>query len=393
MPAGPPEAAAVAATSASLEFTGERFVPGAPGEIAHEHWHRYAFARPLTAGRRVVDVACGEGYGSALLARDAQDVVGVDLDPATVAHAAAAYRAPNLRFAVGSATALPLRDAAVDAVVSFETIEHLPREAQAAMIAEFARVLSPRGFLVISSPNRPQYSEARDYRNPFHLHELDRDELTALLAPAFPALRWFRQRRYLGSALWSEAAQSGYEALCGDARSVASAPPPEAMYFVVVAARADDALPAAAPALSLFTDADDREWLRLETQAREVLRLDDLLKARERTLGEQAAHVTHLEELVAYRDGIVAERDAQIATLQAAAQAHAAEVQRIRGDFARATSELASARQAGEALEAERERLERAIAAQERIITYRQSARWWMLLPWLRVRNLWQKVL
>jgi SAM-dependent methyltransferase len=376
-----------------LEFTGERFVPGTLGEIAHEHWHRYAFARGLAAGRGVVDVACGEGYGSALIAQVAREVLGVDIDPRTVAHASERYRAPNLRFAAGSATALPLATGSRDMIVSFETLEHLPREAQAGMIAEFARVLSPDGFLVISSPNRPEYSEARDYRNPFHLHELDRAELAALLASAFPATRWFRQRRYLGSALWSEERREGHEALCGDAHDIALASVPAAMYFVVVAARTQAALPVGTPALSLFSDADDREWARLEAQAREVLRLDALLKARDEALGAQGAHIAHLESLVEYRDRIIVERDAQLADVRLAAQRTATAFESVRGELANATHALASARQASEALEAERQRLERAIAAQERIITYRQSARWWMQLPWLRVRNLWQKVL
>jgi 2-polyprenyl-3-methyl-5-hydroxy-6-metoxy-1,4-benzoquinol methylase len=77
--------------SADLEFTGERYVPGIAGEIAHEHWHRYAFARAFVAGRRVVDVACGEGYGSVVLADAAALVTGIDIDAATLAHARAAY--------------------------------------------------------------------------------------------------------------------------------------------------------------------------------------------------------------------------------------------------------------------------------------------------------------
>src|SRR5689334_12156293 len=138
--------------SAPLEFTGERFVPGIAGGIAHEHWHRYAFARRFVPQRRVVDVACGEGYGSALLAASAATVTGIDIDAATVAHAARQYGAANVRFAVGSAAALPLPDASADVVVSFETIEHLPAEAQPRMLAEFARVLAPGGIIVLSSP-------------------------------------------------------------------------------------------------------------------------------------------------------------------------------------------------------------------------------------------------
>ena len=76
---------------ADITFTGERFVPGCAGEIAYEHWHRYAFARQFVAGKRVLDAACGEGYGSALLASVAASVVGVDIDAPAVAHAAERY--------------------------------------------------------------------------------------------------------------------------------------------------------------------------------------------------------------------------------------------------------------------------------------------------------------
>jgi SAM-dependent methyltransferase len=371
--------------SANLEFTGERFVPGVAGEIAHEHGHRYAFARRFVARRRVVDVACGEGYGSALLASAAAEVTGIDIDAATIAHAMQRYAGANARFAVGSADALPLPDASADVIVSFETIEHLPADAQPRMLAEFARVLAPGGMIVLSSPNRPEYSEARNHVNPFHLHELDRGELARLLDAAFPARRWYRQRRYLGSALWAEEGGEGFEALRGDAREATPAQPPEALYFVVVAARDAAALPPGSPVLSLFTDGDEREWQRIDEQAREVLRLDALLKARDEALGRQTAHVEHLEALVAYRDRIVAERDAELQTQVQAREAHRAKTAVLQ-------SELGSARQAIAALEAERVRLERALEAQDRIINYRQSARWWLQLPWLRVRLAWRRV-
>src|SRR5436305_312502 len=123
------------AMSDPVEFTGERFVPGTEGEIAYEHWHRYFFARRFVAGRRVLDAACGEGYGSALLSEVASDVVGVDIDAATVAHARANYAGRgNLRFVAGTLIALPLPQASVDAVVSFETLEHLDAADQPPMI-------------------------------------------------------------------------------------------------------------------------------------------------------------------------------------------------------------------------------------------------------------------
>ena len=67
-----------------MEFTGERYVPGVHGEIKLEHLQRYALCRSVIRGRRVLDLACGEGYGSALLAREAKMVVGVDIDAMTV---------------------------------------------------------------------------------------------------------------------------------------------------------------------------------------------------------------------------------------------------------------------------------------------------------------------
>src|SRR5215472_13930774 len=144
---------------ADLEFTGERFLPGVAGEIAHEHWHRYAFARGLVSGKRVADVACGEGYGSALLADTAASVIGIDVSAETIEHARRGYAAlSNLRFEQASAATLPLPNASVDAVISFETIEHLPKEDQPRMIAEFARVLAEQGFVVLSAPNPVEYS-------------------------------------------------------------------------------------------------------------------------------------------------------------------------------------------------------------------------------------------
>ena len=372
-----------------LEFTGERFVPGTEGEIAHEHWHRYAFARRFVAGRRVIDAACGEGYGSALLAASAADVIGVDIDAAAVAHARAAYAARgNLHFIEGSATRLPFPDASADAVVSFETIEHLEAIEQPRMLAEFARVLAPSGVLVLSSPNRPEYSEARNYANPFHLHELDRDGLARVLDPWFPAQRWYRQRRYLGSALWGEDESASSEHLCGDGERVDPAAIPAAMYFVVVAAQEPAALPPAGPALSLFTDRNDREWQRIDAQAREVLRQDALVKERDAALDRQTAHVLHLEKLVAERDRLVVARDNEL-------DDHRRGSHELRDALAAMTAqraaEAADARQQITALRDERKRLERAIGAQERIIAYRQSARWWIALPWLRVKLLWKR--
>src|SRR5215470_10731138 len=112
-----------------LPFTGERFVPGVKGEIWVEHWHRYHFALRWAEGRRVVDVACGEGYGTALLARRAASVTGIDLSEEAIAHARGAYKElANARFECAPCTRLPLPDGSVDVAVTFETIEHIAEQ-------------------------------------------------------------------------------------------------------------------------------------------------------------------------------------------------------------------------------------------------------------------------
>jgi len=385
-----------------LEFTGERFVPGVAGEIAHEHWHRYAFARRFVAGLSVLDVACGEGYGSALLADGAASVIGVDIAEGAIAHASGAYAGrANLRFVLGSASSLPVADGAVDVVVSFETIEHLPQADQSRMVTEIGRVLRPDGILILSAPNPVEYSQARGYVNPFHLHEPSREEIDTLLAGIFAARRWHRQRRYYGSALWSEdAAADRFEAFAGDSTGVDSVTPPPAMYYVVIAARTAASLPPPGLALSLFSDRGEAEIARMDAHAAEVLRLDSLLAKRDAALDQQSAHVRHLEDLVAFRERLVVERDGQLAAVNAAcgqvvAERDAMEQARnaVQKDHAAAISALASAQQSLAAMTAECTRLERALAAQERIIMHRQSMRWWLTLPWVRAKLWWRHLM
>ena len=201
---------------ADLTFTGERFLPGCAGEIAYEHWHRYAFARRFVVGKRVLDAACGEGYGTSMLGATAASVIGVDLDDATVAHALGRYGdGGRTRFVKGSCASLPLPDASFDIVVSFETVEHLDASDQLRMIAEFDRVLAPDGILVISSPNKRLYSDARNYRNEFHRHELYRDEFANLLQRSFPAQQWHHQRLAMWSGIWAEEPSTAAEAWLG----------------------------------------------------------------------------------------------------------------------------------------------------------------------------------
>ena len=181
----------------ALEWTGERYVPQVSGNIRLEHLHRYLLARELSKGKRVLDIACGEGYGSDLLAEVAESVVGVDIAGEVVRHARVRYRRPNLAFAAGDCAAIPLVDRSIDVVVSFETLEHHDRHAE--MMQEVKRVLRPGGLLIISSPDRHEYSEVPEYQNPYHAHELDRSEFARLLESHFSQVRLVGQRIRAGS--------------------------------------------------------------------------------------------------------------------------------------------------------------------------------------------------
>lgn len=241
--------------TASLPFTGERFTPEVKGAIWYEHWHRYSVMLSAARGLRVLDAACGEGYGSWLLAGAAAEVIGIDVDSAAVGHAVARYSAqPNLRYMHASCAALPLATASIDLIVSFETIEHL--ESQDAMLAEFRRVLAPMGALVISSPNKVIYSEETGFANQFHVRELTRDELAGKLDALFPQQTWYGQRVLAHSLIWKEAtgAERTTELVAlADDRVLEQAAPAPPMYFVVICGAKEATLPVL-PGLSVFDD-------------------------------------------------------------------------------------------------------------------------------------------
>lgn len=252
----------------ALPFTGERFTPECVREIWYEHWHRYAFARRLAQGRRVLDAACGEGYGSALLADGAAEVVGVDIDAASIAHARERYGArKNLSFETADATALDFASARFDVVVCFETLEHV--EAQERMLAGFARVLADDGLLIVSSPDKHQYSEVSGFRNEFHVRELYRDELLALLRPHFPSVRLYGQKLVFNSAIFAlDPAAGACEAWTADraGRTIAPRLDYAPMYFIAVCAKR--ALPERLAALSLFGDRDESVYAHYNHEVR-----------------------------------------------------------------------------------------------------------------------------
>jgi SAM-dependent methyltransferase len=250
-----------------LAFTGERFTPECVREIWYEHWHRYAFALALAKGRRVLDAACGEGYGSHLLATVANSVHGVDISAQAIEHARTRYgSADNIAFCVGDAAALDLPDRSFDLVVSFETLEHLA--AQKELIAGFARVLAEDGVLLISSPDKRTYSDIAGFRNEFHVRELYREELLELLQPHFRDVRLFGQKLMFQSVIWAQqGGLSGVEAqTAATDGSISSGLDYAPLYYLAVCS--NQGVPTTLPALSVFGDREESVYSHYNGEVR-----------------------------------------------------------------------------------------------------------------------------
>lgn len=189
-----------------MKFTGERFVPDKNGVLALQHYHRYEFVNQIIAlkDKVVLDIACGEGYGSLILGRNAKKVYGVDISDESISHAKKNYSSENIDFLIGDAAKIPLKDNSVDVVVSFETIEHHDKHHE--MLSEIKRVLKHNeGILIISSPDKLFYEENYpDSKNEFHIKELYKDEFFQLLKEYFDFNYYYLQNNVFGSIIARE---------------------------------------------------------------------------------------------------------------------------------------------------------------------------------------------
>jgi SAM-dependent methyltransferase len=169
-----------------LALTGERTLPDVPEE---NYWYRrhlvvYEWIRARVGGLKVIDMACGEGYGTNVLARTAASAVGVDANPEAHEHARLRYTAPNVRFARDLVETF---DEAADAVVFLQTIEHVRNPDE--VLERFKALVagSPSPLVIVSTPNvltlAPDGAEKSG--NPWHVKEYRPEEFRALCEAHF----------------------------------------------------------------------------------------------------------------------------------------------------------------------------------------------------------------
>lgn len=182
----------------SMENTGERMIPEFHEKsISYaEHINRYLFAIQHVPGKIVLDIACGSGYGTAMIANaGARRVIGIDKSTEAIYYAREVYGKNNIEWIVSDAENISLNDESIDVVVSFETLEHVynPRE----FLSECTRILKQDGIFICSTPNNKMTLGD----NEFHTHEYSLDEYRLLLENFFQYNRIYYQGEWFSTAI------------------------------------------------------------------------------------------------------------------------------------------------------------------------------------------------
>ena len=279
------------------EFTGERVIPGlVDDDLFNEHVARYRFAtrvaKQFGPSAAILDAGCGTGYGSARF-EFAASVTAMDISDDAVQHARENFARPNIRYTQASCESLPFSDASFDLVCAFEVIEHLERWDE--LIREARRVLKPAGLLIVSTPNKAYYAEARAEAgpNPFHTHEFEYAEFEQALSAVFPNVRLWSQN-HAASVVFAPARPVGAQLdASGDPH------PEQAHFFLALCGQQEIELN------------DVYAWLPSS---------GNLLRERER-------HIAKLTEELAQKDTWLERQSAELAALQTAHEQTLSELQ------------------------------------------------------------------
>ncbi|MFC1888284.1 methyltransferase domain-containing protein [Thermodesulfobacteriota bacterium] len=281
----PEQEAGVDGESPMLQWDGERFLPWLKTPFVHyEHLHRYLFSREFVEGGKVLDLACGEGYGSFMLAERAKEVVGVDINATAIKHARAKYAKENLNFIQGSMTAIPIGGGAeFDVIVCFEAIEHIKEHQE--LIGKVKQLLKEEGIFLVSTPNTAITSFLDLSENPFHLKELSFDAFNSLLSRSFKYVAIYGQEIYPASHIFPLVGDTsaGREYLLERIGLEFSPVPPEkkvARYFIALASdRPLEARPKNSYVLDLSRSAFPKGHPNKNKEKRKIRRLKRMVWA------------------------------------------------------------------------------------------------------------------
>jgi SAM-dependent methyltransferase len=166
-----------------------RIIPeNVPPKFLAQHLKPYEFVKNRVRGKRILEIGCGDGYGSAYLAEAAQEVIGIDYDRQTILRAQQKYKAQNLAFSCMEATGLELPDNYFDIICSFQVIEHIPQDGLKQYLREARRVMKDSGEFCLSTLNLSNAMKSGQAyaKNPAHTKEFILAELRDLLTSVFP---------------------------------------------------------------------------------------------------------------------------------------------------------------------------------------------------------------
>jgi arylsulfatase A-like enzyme/glycosyltransferase involved in cell wall biosynthesis/ubiquinone/menaquinone biosynthesis C-methylase UbiE len=325
----------------NLYWTGERYLPyidpAITGtEIHYEHLHRYAFASQFVQGKTILDLACGEGYGSFILSKTARNVIGIDIDFRTIQHASHVYTKDNLEFIEGSILKIPISESKkFDVIICFEAIEHITEHEL--LMSEILRLLKDEGLLIISTPNKKIYAEKPHFHNPFHEKELYFNEFKELLKNNFPSVQFFGQKTIAGSnisSLSQQVAQNCSEFIIdrtNEKFSFKSADEKLSRYFVALASRKepDDS----SITNSYLIDISNTEVSILNTQIAQknsaILSLQQQIEERELQIEKISAHNKNIHQIIAAKDQQLSDLTANVQSLEQVAAEKETQIQSL----------------------------------------------------------------
>jgi len=176
----------------NIENIDERIDPqNVPRGILSIHLKRYEFARAYCKNSNLLDAACGAGYGSFYLSKEADKVTGIDIDAETIAYAKRHYKSLNLEFKAVDILKTGFDTGSFDVICSFETIEHL-RDITA-YLNEITRLLRINGIYIVSTPKAAKTNNSP--HNPYHTIEFSKKDFESLLGLFFEEVDMYGQRR------------------------------------------------------------------------------------------------------------------------------------------------------------------------------------------------------